>query len=302
MKTAAIILTYNRKKILRVCLDAVISQKTRTDIIVVDNGSTDGTSDMFIGENAEYVGDAIHYFNTGMNTGCAGGFTFGIRKAAELGYDIVWLMDDDCVPSETALSELLVFASEYEGHYGFLASKVLWKGGGICRMNLQRRTLTRNVKDMSRTVIPVVMSSFASLLIPMNVIKDVGLPYREFFIWTDDWEYTRRISRKYECFLIPSSEVTHYIKSGSKADIASAAPERLERFYYLYRNDVVLYRREGLRGLAYESVRLPEHLMRIAFSRHDAKEKVRRAGILIRGTLAGLRFYPSPERLPADEQ
>lgn len=298
MKTAAIILTYNRKDMLCICLDAVIRQKAQADIIVVDNGSSDGTSGMFIGTGAKYAHDGIHYFNTGLNTGCAGGFTFGIRKAAELGYDFVWLMDDDCVPSDTALSELLRYASEYEGRFGFLSSKVLWKDGSICRMNLQRRTLTRNVKDMSHAVIPVVMASFASLLIPMDVIRDVGLPYRQFFIWTDDWEYTRRISLKYPCMMITSSEVTHYIKDKSKADISTAAPDRLHRFRYLYRNDVVLYRREGIKGAAYESVRLPAHILRIMRSSLDKKEKIKRIGILISGTVEGLSFYPEPDRLP----
>ena len=298
MKVAAIILTYNRKDMLCICLDAVISQKAQADIIVIDNGSSDGTSCMFSGTDAKYAHDNIHYFNTGLNTGCAGGFTFGIRKAAELGYELVWLMDDDCVPSDTALSELLRYASEYEGRFGFLSSKVLWKDGSMCRMNLQRRTLTRNVKDMSPAVIPVVMASFASLLMPMDVIRDVGLPYRQFFIWTDDWEYTRRISLKYPCMMITSSEGTHFIKDKSKADISTAAPDRLHRFRYLYRNDVVLYRREGIKGAAYESVRLPAHILRIMRSSLDKKEKKRRIGILISGTVEGLSFYPEPDRLP----
>jgi len=298
MKTSAVILTYNRKEMLKTCIEAVKAQKTMPDIIVVDNGSTDGTPDLFNGKDAVYAAADIHYFNTGHNTGCAGGFTFGIRKAFELGYDYVWLMDDDCVPSVTALSELLRYAELYEGSFGFLSSKVLWTDGSICRMNLQRRTLVRNVSDMRPAVIPVVMASFASLLIPMRVIRDVGLPYREFFIWTDDWEYTRRISLKYPCMMIPSSEVTHYIKDKSRADISSAAPDRLHRFRYLYRNDVVLYRREGIKGAAYESVRLPAHILRILLSSLDIKEKKRRIGILIEGTAEGLRFYPEPDRLP----
>lgn len=298
MKTAAIILTYNRKEMLIRCLNAVISQRADADIIVVDNGSNDGTSALFTGPDAIYLREDLHYYNTGLNSGCAGGFTFGIRKAAELSYDYVWLLDDDCVPSDTTLSEMLTYAEKYEGNFGYLSSKVLWRDGSISLMNLQRKTLTRNVRDMSETVIPVVMASFASLLIPMAVIRDVGLPYRQFFIWTDDWEYTRRISLKYPCFMITSSEVTHYIKANSKADISNAAPDRLHRYRYLYRNDVVLYRREGIKGVMYESVRLPYHMTRILLSKLDRKEKFRRMGILIGGTLEGLSFYPEPDRLP----
>lgn len=299
-KTAAIILTYNRKEILKNCVDAVLGQKTsvKPDVIVVDNGSTDGTKLMFEGPEVFYTHDKVRYYNTGANTGCAGGFSFGMRKAAELGYDYVWIMDDDCIPSETAFAALYDYAAANAGGFGFLCSKVLWKDGNISIINVPRETLIRNVKDMNRSVIPVTMASFASLFIPISVIKDVGLPYREFFIWTDDWEYTRRISAKYPCFFITDSIVTHYIKVNSKADISSAAEDRLHRFRYLYRNDVVLYRREGLKGFAYEAARLPYHLIRIALSRHSLKEKKRRAGILINGTIEGLGFYPTPERLP----
>ena len=302
MKIAALILTYNRREILQECVDAVLHQQSdcRPDIIVIDNGSSDGTSDLFLPLNAPYHQKRIHYYNSGMNTGCAGGFCLGIRKAAELGYDHIWMMDDDCIPSEAALGELVRYAEAHMEEYGFLSSKVLWKDGSICEMNLQRGTVFRPLKSMTGDAIPVKMASFASLFIPMKVIRDVGLPYKEFFIWTDDWEYTRRISKKYACYLIPRSEMTHYIKSGSKADIAAAAPERLERFYYLYRNDVFLYRREGLKGFAYEAARIPAHLLRIAFSDHDMKEKIKRANIVVKGTTEGLSFYPEPERLPAE--
>lgn len=303
-KTAAVIVTYNRKEMLVSCINAVLGQSVKSlpDVIVVDNGSLDGTADLFVGQDAAFDHERIHYFNAGMNTGGAGGFCLGIRKAAELGYDYVWLMDDDCIPSKRALEELLNYAESHEGRFGFLSSKVLWKDGGICRMNLQRETMFRLVRDMSREHIAIKMASVVSLLIPMEVIRDIGLPYREFYIWTDDWEYTRRISRKYQCMLISASEVTHYSELNTKADISAAGPERIDRFRYLYRNDVFLYRREGLKGIAYEAVRLPAHILRIAFSENSADEKLKRVGIVINGTLDGMSFYPEPDRLAPYER
>jgi hypothetical protein len=158
-----------------------------------------------------------------------------MRKAAGLDYDYVWIMDDDCIPSETAFGKLYEYASAHEGEYGFLCSKVLWKDGSISIINVPRETLVRNVKDMNRDIIRVTMASFASLFIPVSVIRDVGLPYREFFIWTDDWEYTRRISSKYPCMLgdstfwvladekhimipvLPGDSVVVYANSGQNA-------------------------------------------------------------------------------------
>ena len=68
MKVAAIIVTYNRKKLLCECIDAILNQKSNTpmDIIVVDNNSTDGTRDVV----ASYVKcHNVVYCNTGENLG-----------------------------------------------------------------------------------------------------------------------------------------------------------------------------------------------------------------------------------------
>ena len=79
------------------------------------------------------------------------------------------------------------------------------------------------------------MASFVSLFIKASVIKQLGLPIKEFFIWTDDWEYTRRISRKYNCYLVNKSVVTHKSKSNMGADIINDSEDRLDRYKYIYR-------------------------------------------------------------------
>ena len=290
MKVAAVIVTYNRKELLLECVNAVLGQHEYVpDIVIVDNASSDGTREAL----QSYIDcGAVLYFNTGANLGGAGGFQYGIRKAAELEYDYLWVMDDDCIPSETALPSLLAFARK-KPDIGFLTSKVLWKDGSICEMNVQRRTLTRDVKDFSGACIPVVMASFVSLLLPSSVVKELGLPIKEFFLWTDDWEYTRRISRHYPCYLITDSVVTHKSKANIGADISNETLDRLDRFNYLYRNDVVLYRREGLKGFAYEAVRLSGHIVRVLLKAKDHKWK--RICKIIGGTFAGLRFHPAIE-------
>ena len=284
-------MTYNRKKLLIECITAILGQERDIpDILVIDNNSSDGTGEAL--KQFEREG-TVTYFNTGSNLGGAGGFQYGIRKAVELGYDYLWVMDDDCMPSNTALSTLMEVAAEKKG-FGFLSSKVLWKDGSICEMNAQRETLTRDVKDFEPGQIkPIVMASFVSLFVPAAVVKELGLPIKEFFLWTDDWEWTRRISRSYPCFLVTDSVVTHKSKVNIGADISSETAERLERFNYLYRNDVVLYRREGLRGFCYEIVRLAGHCIRVLLKAKDHKWK--RIKTIIGATFSGLRFHPKIE-------
>lgn len=210
-------------------------------------------------------------------------------------------MDDDCIPEEDALFNLLSFDAAHKGGYGFLSSRVIWKDGSLCRMNIQRELVFRNLSnerlEHAETPMRVEMASFVSLFIPAQIVRDVGLPFRKFFIWTDDWEFTRRISSEYPCWVIPDSIVVHETDTNEGADISTAPAERLDRFRYLYRNDVYLYRREGLKGFAYEAARLAVHAARIMTSGYAFREKKKRLGIMVKGTAEGLRFFPEPERV-----
>ena len=288
---AAVVVTYNRKDLLTENIQCLLAQKPiKPEIIVIDNHSTDGTKDAlknYIEQNQ------IQYCDTGANLGGAGGFSFGIKYAAENGYDYVWVMDDDCMPNETALDAFLSADKELNGQYGFLSSKVLWKDNTICTMNLQRETLTKNLKGFDRNIQPVVMASFVSLFLPTNIIKEMGLPIKEFFIWTDDWEYTRRISRKYSCYAVANSVVVHKSKSNIGANIATESADRLDRFDYLYRNDVYLYRREGFKGIIYELFRLTAHIVRVMLKSKDNRRK--RIKKIITGTKKGISFNPPVE-------
>ena len=265
------------------------------DILIIDNFSTDGTFDTI----AEYSGEKdvrIQYFNPGYNSGGAGGFCYGMRKAAEKGYQYIWTMDDDCIPSSDALEKLLNYETGHPYENGFLCSKVIWRDGSACTMNIPRETVFRPLDLYKENNPEVKMASFVSLFIPVRVVRDVGLPMRKFFIWTDDWEYTRRISRKYPCRMISSSTVVHDMEENRKADISSDDSDRVWRYRYLYRNDVYLYRREGLKGGLYQAVRLPAHIARVVLSNNSLKEKIIRIGAIVKGTAEGVHFFPEPER------
>ncbi len=288
---AAVVVTYNRKELLKENIEALLAQKPKIPaIVIIDNHSTDGTKEyikQFI-ESGE-----IKYCDTGSNLGGAGGFSYGIKYAAKQGYDYIWVMDDDCIPNEDTLEAFAIADRQLNGEYGFLSSKVLWKDGSICTMNLQRETVTKNLKGFDKKLQIVAMASFVSLFIPTKIIKEMGLPIKEFFIWTDDWEYTRRISRKYKSYAVTDSVVVHKSRSNIGANIVTESPDRLDRFDYLYRNDVYLYRREGFRGFCYEAVRLSGHCIRVLLKSKNYKGK--RIEKIIKGTRKGLSFNPTIE-------
>lgn len=291
-KVAAVVVTYNRKALLLENIESLLSQtkKEILDIYIIDNASTDGTDK----ELQYYVNNGmIHYINTGANLGGAGGFHYGIKAVSLKGYDYIWVMDDDCMPTPTALEEFLNMDGLLEGDYGYLSSKVLWKDGNICNMNIQRKTMFRNLKDFESNMQQIAMASFVSLFIPVKVIRDVGLPIKEFFIWTDDWEYTRRVSLRYPCYFVPKSIVIHKSNSNIGANIVNDDITRLDRYDYLYRNDVYLYKREGIGGYMYEFMRLSLHMAKVMLL--SKNNKTARLSKIVKGTFNGFSFNPSIE-------
>ena len=144
-KVIAVVVTYNRKKLLKEAIEALLNQDhNNCDILVVDNASTDGTKE-YIDELLKNT--RVHYENTGANLGGAGGFNYGMKRACQMGCDFIWVMDDDCIVHKDTLTELLNADKQLNGNYGFLSSKVLWKDGNICKMNIQKVSLIKKVTD-----------------------------------------------------------------------------------------------------------------------------------------------------------
>jgi GT2 family glycosyltransferase len=289
----AIVVTYNRKELLKECVFKLRNQSCPLDILVIDNASVDGTSELF---NELHAG--LLYFNTGKNLGGAGGFNYGIKKAMELGYKYLWLLDDDTMPTSYALEMFFKADKFLKGEYGFLTGKVLWKDDSICTMNIQKCTKWRRIKNFD-IMQNVQYASFVSLFIKCEVIKAVGLPYKEFFIWADDWEYTRRISKLKKSYYIPDSIVHHWCKSNIGADIVNTDYDRIDRFRYMYRNDVIMYRQDGIEGYFYLTIRNLLHIFKILMK---GKDKMKRIKILLESTASGLNFRPKIEHIKGVNQ
>lgn len=290
-KVIAIIVTYNRKELLKESINALLQQEYKNiRILVIDNNSTDGTKE-YISE--ELKNKNIIYKNTGKNLGGAGGFNYGMKLAANMDCDYVWIMDDDCIVHKDSLQELVNSAEKLKDNFGFLSSKVLWKDNSICTMNIPKRKFSKWLKDFETNYQEIAMASFVSLFVKKDIIIAEGLPIKDFFIWTDDWEYTRRLSRKYKCYYITSSIVTHKSSSNIGANIASVDGDRLNRFKYMYRNDVVLYRREGIKGYILLQLRLCLHKLRVLKS--DKTDKKERIKLINEAIKEGKKFNPKIE-------
>ena len=288
----AVVVTYNRLKRLQECIDACELQTVPCHILIVDNASTDGTEIWCRGKTAE--NSSIYYMNTGQNVGGAGGFCEGMKWAAHHGYEYVWIMDDDTGPRHDALKELVKAAELLEWNFGYLSSAVFWTDGTACRMNRQKiqQEYSKYLKYLEHGMIQVRESTFVSLLINVKAIQKVGLPYKEYFIWNDDIEYTYRISSKYSdrCFMVGKSHVIHKMTANDGTDIARDDIERLPRYTMAIRNEANTYRKRGIKGIAKFIILRILDLGNIL--NHAKGHRARRVFSIICGMINGLGFRP----------
>ena len=110
-RVVAVVVTWNRRELLQEALAALRTQThPPSAIVVVDNASTDGTTELLTREHA--------------------GFAAGIERALTLEPDLVWLLDDDTVPTAAAAERLVGAWASYGVGRGrrpaVLASRVVW--------------------------------------------------------------------------------------------------------------------------------------------------------------------------------
>lgn len=236
----AVVVTYNRKKLLLECLDAIRKQTRPVQgIYLIDNASTDGTPEILL-ENGyiqelppKDLGDPwekefeiknltdgqpikLHYVRMHENTGGAGGFYEGVKRGYEKGYDWLWLMDDDAEPKEDALEKLESYFIEKD--VSALAGSVKDSSDEIC---LNHRGLISFNKIFTLIQKPldsifynynkaeIDFASFVGLLVSKKAIEKVGFPKKDFFIHCDDAEYCMRLRKVGKILLIPDSVIIH---------------------------------------------------------------------------------------------
>lgn len=217
-RVTAVVVTYNRQALLTRSLDALLNQTRPLDhILVVDNASTDETPSLF-GKGSRYDNDAIQYLRLDHNSGGAGGFKEGLRRATEGGCDWCWIMDDDVVPLPDTLEQLLKaqeYLTQQDIEPSFLASYVSSEQGEVMNVpNVSKHLSTNGYPDwcehLPAGLVRIESATFVSLLINAKAVREVGLPISDYFLWGDDGEYTTRLTSYYgPAFLCGASKALH---------------------------------------------------------------------------------------------
>ncbi|MEO5357440.1 MAG: glycosyltransferase family 2 protein [Nitrospirae bacterium YQR-1] len=209
----AVVVTYNRKTLLLECLEGIKKQTAPVEAIyLVDNASVDGTPEALLdagliselpqqglNDSAIYTykpdtleGITLYYIRMHKNTGGAGGFHEGLKRAYENPYSWFWLMDDDVEPLPTALSTQLSFSGIGKcimPGKKFLDGTVLVDDSHFCLTTGKMTPVKGSIFSAAEPFSCKNYGTFEGMLISREVVEKVGLPDTRFFYIGDDFVY-----------------------------------------------------------------------------------------------------------------
>lgn len=285
-KICVVLVTYNRLELLKECLNSLNQNENIAHIVIVNNNSTDGTN-AFLNSlgNEKYI-----IKNCDKNIGGAGGFALGIQIAYQKTQDkYFWIMDDDTIPNSDASRILMEKAEALHDRFGFLCSNVRWTDGSSC--NIPKPTFFWPEK-VNEGLISVAQGTFVSVLFSRFTVKKIGLPTKELFIWGDDTEYTIRLSGEQHSYFVTDSLVTHKTANNLiDITILNDSDERIERYYYLYRNLIYIKKRYFGKNAMLKLV-FRNFLYSLKVLINARGKNFKRFRVILHGTCSGIFFNP----------
>ena len=202
------VVTFNRLPLLQRLLERLREVPEVSEILVVDNASTDGTGAWLAAEAARDAREGrggLLARTLETNTGGAGGFDVGLSWAMERDADLAWLMDDDGLPAPDCLRLLLeqedldfwgpAVLAEHDPSR--LCFPIRLPGGTrVVHAMSEVEAAARSPRTTERPgLIPGVVIPFNGVLVTRDLVERIGTPRADFFIWGDDVEYLWRAER-----------------------------------------------------------------------------------------------------------
>lgn len=214
----AVTVTYNRSETLKKTIEALVNQDLMLDkIIIVDNASSKKHKEKIKAIKNEY-NNLVDLYELKDNFGGAGGFYYGMKYAFEkYNPDFYWIMDDDAYPEKNCLKNLIQAYNHLKNYYniGCLCPIIF----GIDNKKYQlyhhkffglSKAKEKTLKDLDFQEYKFIDSNaFVGPLFHKKVIKEVGFPDKDLFIYGDDTEYTYRVSRKFDIVLVKNAVINH---------------------------------------------------------------------------------------------
>jgi GT2 family glycosyltransferase len=203
MDVSVIIVTYNSASSIADCLKSVKEQKeVESEILVIDNASSDRTVDVVRGSEAKPI-LTENRENVGFGRACNQGF------AASKGRYIYLLNPDAQLIGSNALATLCRAISEHNG-WGMAGSRVVSATGEWKRPATAYPDQSHVGKDFSRLPGKIAWVVGASMMIRREVYSELGGFDPQFFLYSEETDFCLRLrERGYEIGLVEEAAVRH---------------------------------------------------------------------------------------------
>ncbi|MGJ0479652.1 glycosyltransferase [Pantoea agglomerans] len=237
MKIAALIVTYNRIEKLKKCW-AAVEPLPFHEIVIVDNASTDGTSDWLM----NLSDPRIKVISSEVNDGGAGGFFRGSEWIAlNSTPDWVLFFDDDAYPDLLLLEKFM--ASDKQNAQA-IATRVLDSHGKRCKMNIPWMKIPNSFGELveyprksykfeaiESNVTEIVAFSFVGVFVAFDTLKEsYKFINKDLFIYFDDVFYSWKLKVS-GCKLLYNPDLVFY------HDVVESSTAMMPwKIYYLSRN------------------------------------------------------------------
>lgn len=249
-RLAVAILNLNGCDVLRDCLASVLkSEPEAPHVIVVDNGSTDGSTDMVRNEFPQ-----VQLLATGGNLGFAGGNNIGLQVAIEAGFPYIVLLNNDTIVDPQCFAHM-VAAAEQDATVGAVTPIILfaepadriWCAGGSFNLwyGIARHYGLRHKRSDPRYQQPrdVTFATGCAVLLRTKALKEVGLLDESLFAYHEDAELSWRLLRGgWKIRYVPQAVLWHREGWSSRRSVGQAIRLRL-----CVRNILIVHRRYAKR-------------------------------------------------------
>jgi GT2 family glycosyltransferase len=241
-----IVVNWNNASDTIACIDSIRDiQYSPFDIIVVDNGSHDGSADRI-----QAAANDITLIRNDRNLGFAGGNNVGIEYALAQGTDAVLLLNNDTIVDPEILNAFDE-ASEAMPDVGFLAAKIyyhddptrLWMGlprwdPNTCRFEHDGLNEIDDGKRFT-TISEVAYACGCALFAPATTLRRIGLMEPSFFCYFEEVDWCLRAANQgLRSYYVPNAKIWHKVSATSGGKQAPIIK------YYRTRNQLLLARRQ----------------------------------------------------------
>jgi GT2 family glycosyltransferase len=185
LKIFAIIVSYNGRKWIEKCLKSLMDSSIKVEIIVIDNASTDGTSDII-----KIKFPFVDLIETGENLGFGKANNIGIRKAINKGADYFFLINQDAWILKETINYLI--EDQIKNPHFWIISPLQYNSfqNGIEK---QFEIYVKNIDIENENVQEVEFINAAIWLISKNCIELVGVFNPLFRQYGEDNDYVSRV-------------------------------------------------------------------------------------------------------------